>query len=109
MAKFDGWCSELKLSNCFFTKHLYVFLQVCTNPEKNMKKLLAAFSAATLIATSSTSAFAGGLNDAIVDNTVMPAAGPSSSFPIWIIIPIIACLVACGGNGTDDTSEEDPA
>jgi hypothetical protein len=49
------------------------------------------------------------LNDAIVDNTVMPAAGPSSSFPIWIIIPIIACLVACGGNGTDDTSEEDPA
>lgn len=72
-----------------------------------MKKFLAAVSATALALSVSTSAFAGGLNDVIVD-PVVEKKGPASSFPVWILIPVVACLVMCGqGNdGPTDTEVE---
>lgn len=72
-----------------------------------MKKFLAAACTAALVLSSSGAAFAGGLNDVIVDPP-MVEKGPASSFPMWIIIPIVACLVLCGNGGNDEETTDLP-
>lgn len=68
-----------------------------------MKKFVAALSALTLFASAG-AGVAGGMNDAIVDNTVIPAGGSSSAFPIWAaFVPVAVCALACGNGGTGGT------
>lgn len=64
-----------------------------------MTRLLAVIAATALVASTSL-AMAGGLNDSVSDDEVKAAAGPVSSFPIWIPLAAAAgCALACGSNG----------
>lgn len=64
-----------------------------------MKKFVLSLSVAALVSVSG-AAFAGGLNDSVSDDEVKAAAGPVSSFPIWIPLAAAAgCALACGSNG----------
>lgn len=73
-----------------------------------MKKSLALLAAAALVASTS-GAFAGGLNAAIGEKTVVKG-GPASVVPVWAFLPLGACLVACfqDGGDTEGTSATGP-
>lgn len=66
-----------------------------------MTKIFAAIAATAFIASTSI-AMAGGLNESVKEDKVRKAAGPVSSFPVWLPLVIAAGAAAASG-GTSGT------